>query len=390
MALGAFYAPIFTWSGWELNLQAPGTVAGAFLISALSVVSVGVSTVKGWRRFIPILVALNSVFVMLHQAWSLRVFGFRIPQLISFMLCSCLTALPLLRKKSLVAHVGLVMAALFAMDDGVFRDVVLCGGAGILISTLALELRIREREASELRSLRKQQELEYLAITSRAQGLADMAGGVAHEINNPLAIIQATSDRMKAAAPSKDLEAIDRGVRRIAGIVERLARCASQPDEQEPAVVPASALAQTALDYWRARISEADIQLKVVGDQEILVLCRLDQVAQALSNLIQNSIDAVEGADVRWIELCFEQEGTQARILVTDSGARIPREVSDRMMNPFFTTKGVGKGTGLGLSAARGLIESNQGELWYDRHAAHTRFVVELPVAREGELDRAA
>ncbi len=369
-------------------------IAGAALISAFSVMSAAVATVKKRRRSITALFIIYSVILMLHQAGSIAMVGFRLPQLFSYMLCSFLVALPITKRKFLAVHLMLVVGTLLALDNGALTLGSLCAVGGILLFGIALELRIRARERWELWSVRKQRELEEFAVSSRAQGLADMARGIAHEINNPLAIIQATSDRMKALNPSaeldKDLEAINRGVGRIACIVDRLLRCASLPGDQEPVTVTAAILAESALDFWRARISDAGIEIKCTGDLELPLLCRQEQVAQAFSNLIQNSIEAVEHAEIRWIEVSFEQEGALARILVIDSGPRISREVAERMMNPFFTTKCIGKGTGLGLSAARGLIETNHGALWFDRHFGHTCFVIELPIAQESVLPQVA
>ena len=67
------------------------------------------------------------------------------------------------------------------------------------------------------------------------------------------------------------------------------------------------------------------------------------------------------------------------RITVTDSGLGIPSEIIEKMMQPFYTTKGVGKGTGLGLSISLGIAQSHHGKLHYDSNSTNTRFILELP-----------
>lgn len=77
-------------------------------------------------------------------------------------------------------------------------------------------------------------------------------------------------------------------------------------------------------------------------------------------------------------------------IRVRDNGPGIPKELRDKIMQPFFTTKEVGKGTGLGLSTAVGLIESQKGSLYLDDSDPQTCFVIELPSQSPGEIKKTA
>jgi C4-dicarboxylate-specific signal transduction histidine kinase len=74
---------------------------------------------------------------------------------------------------------------------------------------------------------------------------------------------------------------------------------------------------------------------------------------------------------------------------ITDSGTGISPEVSAKMMQPFFTTKPIGKGTGLGLSVSNGIIESHQGNLYFDAESSHTRFVAIVPQSQRYGTQRA-
>ena len=98
-----------------------------------------------------------------------------------------------------------------------------------------------------------------------------------------------------------------------------------------------------------------------------------------LLNILNNSFDAIQSLPTKWIRIDVFSADDRLQLSVTDSGQGIPREVSDRMHEPFFTTKDVGKGTGLGLSISKGIIEDHDGSLTYDRKSPHTRFVIELP-----------
>jgi signal transduction histidine kinase len=78
------------------------------------------------------------------------------------------------------------------------------------------------------------------------------------------------------------------------------------------------------------------------------------------------------------------------RIKFTDSGPGIPPEIVDKLMQPFFTTKGPGKGTGLGLSISKGIIESHDGKFYVDQNSPNTCFVIELPYKQSMKLKIAA
>ena len=82
----------------------------------------------------------------------------------------------------------------------------------------------------------------------------------------------------------------------------------------------------------------------------------------------------------KWIRIKFEVNIEYINIFVIDSGKGIPIEIQNKIMQPFYTTKGVGKGTGLGLSISKSIIESHKGKLSYDGALGNTCFVINLPL----------
>ena len=105
------------------------------------------------------------------------------------------------------------------------------------------------------------------------------------------------------------------------------------------------------------------------------------QLSQVLFNLINNSFYAVESYPEKWVEVEVRILGMHDLIIsVTDSGTGIEKEIADKIMKPFFTTKTPGKGTGLGLSISKDIIESHGGELSIDHTCSNTRFVIKLPL----------
>jgi len=144
---------------------------------------------------------------------------------------------------------------------------------------------------------------------------------------------------------------------------------------------------EQALEVCRQRFRDHSVNLVLPEiDPALLVACREVQIEQVLLNLLQNAFDAVmEQTGEKWIRLDVAIYGRSAVVSVTDSGPGIPAEIKERVMEPFFTTKGVGKGTGLGLSISQTIIAEHGGSLELTEKSAHTCFSFALPLAQEAE-----
>lgn len=227
--------------------------------------------------------------------------------------------------------------------------------------------------------------------TARLASLGEMAQGVAHEINNPLAVVMFSADEILLRARKNELEKefienfsgkIVLMSQRIAKIVKGL-RYFSRDAEKDPfRSVPLSVILDQTIEFRSEKCKNNGIRLEIgTYDEALLVTCREVQVMQALINLLNNAFDAVVGKNDPWIRLDVRAAGEKVHILVSDSGAGIPDDYRAKMFEPFFTTKDVGQGTGLGLSIAFGLIQDNHGELKYLGDSP-TRFEITLPKAR--------
>jgi len=173
--------------------------------------------------------------------------------------------------------------------------------------------------------------------------------------------------------------AAEKTLRRIAGIVSGLRSFSRDAalDPKEPFLV--SRMIEETLSLCQERLKTGGVALGVEINPDGLIPGRSGQISQVLLNLIGNSLDAIEQSPDPWIKLEARSRNKRAVLSVMDSGNGIPREVREKIMQPFFTTKCAGKGTGLGLSISKNIIEQHGGTLWYDGHAPHTRFVIELP-----------
>ncbi len=234
-------------------------------------------------------------------------------------------------------------------------------------------------------------------ITDAAKfsSLGVMAGGVAHEINNPLAIISGKAqgiirklgqDDVKLGRVSHDLKMIVKTVDRIARIVRGL-RAVSRSGHGDPfESAELAEVVEDSVSLCRERFNASGINFSVIDIPQIHVRCRPTQIAQVLINLLNNAFDAVESQSMvsdapKWIELRFVVQQSHVEIKVMDSGDGVPTELLDRIMTPFFTTKEVGKGTGLGLSISNSIARDHGGTLEYDTASENTCFKLSLPIA---------
>ncbi len=226
---------------------------------------------------------------------------------------------------------------------------------------------------------------EQLLHASKMSALGEMAGGIAHEINSPLAAISLQTELIANSPHAHEsllpaLKAIEGTVGRISKIVSGLRRLAHGGKKNEKVRTNVEAIIADTLSFCSEKLRNSFVELrwnKEFGYEELF--CQPEQVSQVLLNLINNAVDAVAGSQEKWIAVGAEVDGEWVRIFVEDSGPPIPEAVKAQIMKPFFTTKAVGKGTGLGLSISRNIVGAHGGKIWLDTDCPHTRFVVELP-----------
>jgi signal transduction histidine kinase len=242
-----------------------------------------------------------------------------------------------------------------------------------------------------LRSLEKQR--ESFLYTEKMASLGEMAGSIAHEINNPLAIIQGAAQKLQIRLRQEELNRDDlkhtvqmilKTAERIARIIRSL-RFVARDGSTDPFVnTSIRSIVEETLTLCESRLKNENVCLDANGvPLDLYCVCRGVQISQVLINLINNAVDAIRDLPEKWIRIEASLEAGMIRLAVTDSGPGIPKELADKIMKPFFTTKGVGKGTGLGLSISRGIAHAHGGDLELDEAHTHTRFVLVLPQAHE-------
>lgn len=235
----------------------------------------------------------------------------------------------------------------------------------------------------------KQQQIELME-GSKLRTIGEMAGGIAHEIDNPLATIYAATERLSRKAGKNDVvesevvikasEKILKTVKRISAVVKSLLSLSREADV-DVQFVQLREVIDLAMDLAQIELIRTRVEFTLESeDLDSVIQCYPTQVAQVLLNLTKNAIDAIEESQEKWLKLDVTNKGEFIRFKLTDSGKGIPKSVVDKILLPFFTTKEEGKGTGLGLSISRSIVAAHGGKIYVDMDSPNTCFVVELPI----------
>lgn len=293
----------------------------------------------------------------------------------------------------------------------------------------AEELRVRLREGERIirlqqRLMRQNAKLRdtqaALVESEKMASLGQLAAGMAHEINNPIAFVinnlavlrreleavfelVAKFDQLRQHAldaPPELLQEIaefeeqcdiawiqehlapliqssTQGLTRVRDIVENLRDFARLDQATEEELQLSRAVSST-LDILKYMIEEKNIRVELDFDPVPKVLCRPDKILQVIYNVVRNALQANEVGDSLIIRLRRRRDC--ARIEVEDFGCGIDQEAMSHVFEPFFTTKPVGTGTGLGLAVSYGVVKDHGGEITIDSEPGQgTTVRIDLP-----------
>lgn len=240
-----------------------------------------------------------------------------------------------------------------------------------------------------------------LLQASKLASVGELAAGVAHEINNPLAVILTENQVVRDFADEAttfdgefkqqlydSMDQIDAQVHRCSRITQNLLRF-SRRIKSKTEMVDVNGCFAEVIELIQKRAQSSGVQIVTVFEQGLPpLLTDAFQLEQVLLNCVTNAIDAHEGKPYGTIRIQTQsdekRQGIEVRI--SDTGSGIPPEHLERIFDPFFTTKPVGKGTGLGLSISYSIIKSMGGEIAVHSEVGKgTDFTIFLPFRSQKE-----
>ena len=281
---------------------------------------------------------------------------------------------PLLRARFLAALIGLGGVLLIAI--------------GAVFTTKAMMKELMEME-------RKKAVSDEISIqSSKLAALGKMASGIAHEINNPLAVIGEKAGWLKDLLSTEDIshshhyqefadavKKIEYHIVRAKTVTHRLLGFARRM-EPVSEKVNINSVMDEAIDFLEneARYRSIDIQTDYYPNLP-LTLSDSGQLQQVFLNILNNAIDAIGKDGEILIKTKHIAKNNEIVVTIADNGPGIPKEMLDKIFDPFFTTKEVGKGTGLGLSISYGIVEKLGGRILVASEPGQgTTFTIYLPI----------
>lgn len=249
---------------------------------------------------------------------------------------------------------------------------------------------ITDRVYNERQLKQKNEELQE---AKRLAVLGEFTAGIAHEINNPLAIISAKADLLSlqlemlnvtANSPvtldnlKDSVEIIKSTVKHSADLIKNLKTLSSKAELDQLEFYNLKEVMDMALNLSSKRCDNAGIEIHIDMESKIKVECNKTGLAQVFLNLITNSIDAIKEMEDKWISIEAKISKNTLQIIFTDSGLGIEKEIIEKITNPFFTTKKQGEGTGLGLSISLKYIDKMNGKFYYNPNFENTQFIIEF------------
>ena len=232
--------------------------------------------------------------------------------------------------------------------------------------------------------------------SARLIELGEVVSSIAHEINNPLAILSGRVQISKRMLLSKTIDT-EKLTSNLEKIHASSARIANLVNEMKSLVCNAKNDSQTNHSFEQ-HLDSLQQQIKIKAESQnvsfelitktldLEVFCAPTHLEQVLINVINNALEAAEMSADKWVKLVIYSNDDFLIFEVVDSGVGITDDLLKKIWNPFFTTKEIGKGTGLGLSISRNIVLQNNGKFYYKKECLNTTFVIELPKLIKNKL----
>jgi len=218
-----------------------------------------------------------------------------------------------------------------------------------------------------------------------------LAGGVAHEINNPLTAVLMNAQMLLMTVKDKEdkesLQLIEEAAKRCRNIVQKLMVYSRKSmGTREITEVDLAKALDSVIKFLGYQLAQENIkvELKLNGGPFLVKGCQ-NELEQVFINMLLNAKDAIRKIKIGGrVIISISKNNDEIIIKVQDEGSGIPKEYATKIFDPFFTTKDVGKGTGLGLSISQSIIEEHNGFITFNtQEGKGTTFIIQLPALKK-------
>lgn len=238
---------------------------------------------------------------------------------------------------------------------------------GVIVAILPINELVQAKNDLKIQEARS----KYAA---KLASLGELSAGIAHEVNNPLTIIEGGASLMKMMLKEEPLDhtSLEKSVQKILDTTQRIGRIikslktlAGEAPDEPFQNIRFKSIIEPSLEISKSRIVQQNIVLTVQNlDSDVELFGNEVQLSQVIMNLIANAIDAVKDLEgEKKIVINYDPSYEWLDILISDNGHGVNADIRDKIMEPFFTTKEANQGTGLGLSISRSIVDSHEGKL---------------------------
>lgn len=224
---------------------------------------------------------------------------------------------------------------------------------------------------------------------SKIQALSEMAGGLAHEVNNSLMVIMGSTQQVQRELKKSEILQlnIDRkinqstvAIMKIKSVIDGLKYFSLEMESTQKEEVSLEEVIHRTLSYTHELLKAHQINLEIGAIPKVKILCHPFQITQILFNLTKNAEDSMSNCvGEKWLKYDFILHREFVKIKISNNGTVITEENRTKLFQPFFSTKDVNQGTGLSLSISKGIAQDHKGDLYFEEDEC-TTFVLKLPI----------